>query len=187
MPEGCRSNAKFCKPACRQAAHRRRARATKAGAADEVVPSRNQTVAVTPERRLRSEVWRAEVDAAKPKLTAGERVLVEEAERLLDLLDRMDAVISGDVGTLLTVAGRVARIEDEDEDTVTVVVQLEVRAVLAERRQTVAELRQVVKQLDLPLPASATAEGDAPAPSGLVASLMAKRAQREAAEAAAHG
>ncbi len=87
----------------------------------------------------RSAEFRAEVAQLKA-MNPGESVLVDEACRLLDRLDRFDALLAGDQSEWAT-------IEWPYEDAPA---RLVIGAVVTEARQHVAELRQVVKALDLP-------------------------------------
>lgn len=88
----------------------------------------------------RSVQFRADVEKAKPGMSPGDRVLLDEACRLLDRLDRFDALIAGDVKAW-------AVIEWPFEDAPAALV---ISPVVAEARQTVSELRQVVKALAIP-------------------------------------
>lgn len=85
----------------------------------------------------RAEEFRAAVEAAKPNLTAAERVVVEETCRLIRRSDRLDALLGGDIGSWLDL--------QVGEDRVVVVVS----SPLTEARQTAAEIRQQLRQLDL--------------------------------------
>jgi hypothetical protein len=90
----------------------------------------------------RAEGFRAAAKASKPELGPGELLLLDEACRLVDRLDRYDALISGD-------AGEWATLEQPNQYAPAALV-ISISSVVAEARQTVSELRQVVKALDLP-------------------------------------
>lgn len=81
-------------------------------------------------------------------LNPGEAALLDEACRLLDRLDRFDAMLAGD-------ASEWATIDWPYEDSPA---RLVIGSVVTEARQHVAELRQVVKALELPA-AKAAADG----------------------------
>lgn len=98
----------------------------------------------------RAEEFRSAAVAAKPNMGAGDRVLVEEACRLIDRSDRLDALLSGDIGSWLEL--------QVGEDRVVVVVA----SPMTEARQTAAEIRQIMSKLDLkPVEGAAPVSGDA--------------------------
>lgn len=88
----------------------------------------------------RGERFWAEVEQAKGPLTAGDALLLQEACRLANRLDRFDRLIEGDQS-----AWAVVDWPDEEKPAV-----LLIGSVVTEARQHVGELRQVVKALDLP-------------------------------------
>lgn len=112
-------------------------------------------------RLSRADAFRAEVEKAKPGMGPGERVLLEEAVRLIGRLDRFDALLSGDVQSWLDL--------ELGEDRVVVVVSSPV----SEARQSVAELRQVVKALNIPV-------GEAEEKGSVLDELARRRAERTA-------
>ena len=87
----------------------------------------------------RSDEFRAQVEQIK-SLNPGEVALLDEACRLLDRLDRFDAMLAGD-------ASEWATIDWPYEDAPA---RLVIGSVVTEARQHVAELRQVVGALKLP-------------------------------------
>jgi hypothetical protein len=95
----------------------------------------------------RSEVFRAGVAELRPSLSPGDLVLLDEACRLIDRSDRFDALLSGDASEWLTVEWPY-----EDQPA-----RLVVSGVILEARATAAELRQIVKALDLPAVAAVSA------------------------------
>ena len=84
-------------------------------------------------------LW-SEAVSARSDWSPGDRVLLEEACRLVDRLDRCDALISGDVKAW-------AQIDWPFEDAPAALV---ISSVVTEARQGAAELRQIVKQLAIP-------------------------------------
>ncbi len=86
--------------------------------------------------------------AAKPAMSPADQVLLDEACRLIDRLDRFDALLAGEREAW-------AAVDWPYEDAPAVLV---VSSVLSEARAHTAELRQVLKALDLPEP-KAAAEG----------------------------
>lgn len=86
----------------------------------------------------RSEAFRAGVLTAKGSLSPGESVLVDEACRLIDRLDIFDALITGDRSEWLTIDW-----PSEDQPA-----RLVISSAIGEARQTVSELRQVVKAIE---------------------------------------
>lgn len=111
----------------------------------------------------RATAFEAEVQKTKPGMSAGEKVLLEEACRLVDRLDRFDALLRGD-------AQAWAVIEWPYEDSPAALV---IGSVVTEARQTVGELRQVVKALSIP----AAGEGQK---GGVLDELARRRGQRTA-------
>jgi hypothetical protein len=95
----------------------------------------------------RAEQFRTAALAAKPTMGPGDRLLLDEACRLVDRLDRFDDLISGESSAWL---------EFEVQEAQVVVV---ISSVVAEARQTVSELRQVVTRLNLPAAEEAPASG----------------------------
>ena len=91
--------------------------------------------------KSRSQVFRAGAEEAKPQMSAGEIVLLDEACRLLDRLDRFDELLAGDRESWASV-----KWPYEGEPA-----ELIVNSVLSEARAHTAELRQVLKALDLPV------------------------------------
>jgi hypothetical protein len=77
-------------------------------------------------------------------MAPGELVLLEEACRLTDRLDRFDALLSGDLNEW-------CQIEWPYEDQPA---RLVISSVVSEARQHVSELRQVVKALAIPAQAA---------------------------------
>lgn len=77
-------------------------------------------------------LWR---DERGDSLTGGRRALLEEACRIADRLDRLDAILRGDAAAWMTV-----RVGDE---SMTVVVD----KVLAEARQQAAVLKQILAEI----------------------------------------
>lgn len=94
----------------------------------------------------RSEVFRSAAEDAKPGMGPSDRVLLEEACRLLDRLDRFDELLGGEREAWASV-----KWPYEGEPA-----ELIVNSVLSEARAHTAELRQVLKALDLPVPKAAT-------------------------------
>lgn len=88
----------------------------------------------------RSETFRAAALKAKPEPSAAEVVLLDEACRLIDRLDRFDDLLAGERGAWASV-----KWPYEGEPA-----ELIVNSVLSEARAHTAELRQVLKALDLP-------------------------------------
>lgn len=84
-------------------------------------------------------LWSESV-AVKDSWSPGERVLLEEACRIVDRLDRFDALISGDMTAWLS-------IDWPFKDSPAALV---INSVVGEARSSAAELRQIVKQLALP-------------------------------------
>jgi len=89
-------------------------------------------------------LW-ADSIAAREDWSPGDRLLLEEACRLADRLDRLDALLSGDLKAW-------ASIEWPFEDAPAALV---ISSVMIEARQSAAELRQMVKQLAIPAVAAA--------------------------------
>ena len=98
-----------------------------------------------PAPKSRSTIFREAATKAKPEPSAAEVVLLDEACRLIDRLDRFDELLTG---------GREAWATSDwpFEDSPAVVV---VSSVLTEARAYTSELRQVLKALDLPVPKAA--------------------------------
>ena len=94
----------------------------------------------------RSEVFRAAAVEAKPAMGPSEIVLLDEACRLLDRLDRFDELLAGESEAWVSV-----KWPYESEPA-----ELIVNSVLSEARAHTAELRQVLKALDLPVAKAAT-------------------------------
>ncbi|WCO67886.1 hypothetical protein PO878_04000 [Iamia majanohamensis] len=111
----------------------------------------------------RGESFRAEVEKAKPGMGPGERVLLDEAVRLVDRLDRFDALISGEADVWCRLVHNV-RTKDYE---------IKIDSAVAEARQTVAELRQVVKALNIPV-------GGAEEKGSVLDELARRRAERTA-------
>lgn len=111
----------------------------------------------------RAEAFRSALASSK-ELSPGELVLVEEACRLIDQLDQFHRVLAGEPGAWASI------------DTGDVQSTLVVSAVVAERRQHVAELRQVVKHLDSARSGAVKDRGA----SGIVDQLSARRRERTA-------
>lgn len=84
----------------------------------------------------RAEEFRSAVEAQGPLSPAGV-VAIEEVCRLIRRSDRLDALLTGDLGSWLEL--------NVGEDRVVVVVS----SVLTEARQTAAEIRQQLQKLDL--------------------------------------
>ena len=101
-----------------------------------------------PLARSRAEAFRAAATEAKPDMSPADEVLLTEACRLVDRLDRMEALIAGDVSAW-------ARIEWPFEEAPAALV---ISSVVSESRSLTTELRQVLKALDLPV-AKAAASG----------------------------
>ena len=91
--------------------------------------------------KRRSLVFRAGAEKAKPQMSAAEVVLLDEACRLIDRLDRFDELLAGDREAWASV-----KWPYEGEPA-----ELIVNSVLSEARAHTAELRQVLKALDLPV------------------------------------
>ena len=87
----------------------------------------------------RSDTLRDEVIEAKPDLNPGDRVLLDEACRLVDRLDRFEALLAGEAESWAT-------IRDFDYDRHS---ELVVSSLVSESRQHTSELRQIVKALGL--------------------------------------
>lgn len=99
--------------------------------------------------KSRSQVFRAGAEKAKPQMSAAEMVLLDEACRLLDRLDRFDELLAGDREAWASV-----KWPYEGEPA-----ELIVSSVLSEARAHTAELRQVLKALDLPVAKAAAGTG----------------------------
>ena len=93
----------------------------------------------------RSEAFRKAATEAKPDLSPSDAVLLDEACRLIDRLDRFDDLLTSQREAWAT-------IDWPFEDSPAVVV---VSSVLTEARAYTSELRQVLKALDLPVPKAA--------------------------------
>lgn len=91
----------------------------------------------------RGEEFRGAALAVKPGMGPSDLALLDEVCRLLDRLDRYDALICGDVSAW-------AQVEWPFEDAPAALV---ISSVVAEARQTVSELRQSLKALNLPVEA----------------------------------
>jgi hypothetical protein len=104
----------------------------------------------------------ADVEAAKD-LNPGERELLRQACRLIDRLDLFADMLEGDRKAWF-------EIDWPFEDAPAVVT---VTSVVSEARQHVAELRQVVKSLNLP--SAKTGAGVQPGPVNPMDELLAKR------------
>ena len=89
----------------------------------------------------RSATFRAAAVKAKPEPSAAEVVLLDEACRLIDRLDRFDELLAGERESWASV-----KWPYEGEPA-----ELIVNSVLSEARAHTAELRQVLKALDLPV------------------------------------
>jgi len=89
----------------------------------------------------RSAAFRAAALKVKPEPSAAEAVLLDEACRLLDRLDRFDELLAGERDAWASV-----KWPYEGEPA-----ELIVNSVLSEARAHTAELRQVLKALDLPV------------------------------------
>lgn len=88
----------------------------------------------------RAEWFRVAALRAKPEMSPGDLLLLEEACRLVDRSDRFDALIRGDINEWVCLEWPF-----EDQPA-----RLVISSVVSEARQTVAELRQVVVRLNLP-------------------------------------
>ena len=93
----------------------------------------------------RSDEFRAAAVKAKPEMGPSELLLLDEVCRLVDRLDNFDALLTGEREAWCS-------IDWPYEDSPAVVV---VSSVLSEARAHVAELRQVLKALDIPVPKAA--------------------------------
>ena len=100
----------------------------------------------------RSEVFRSAAMQAKPGMGPSDTVLLDEACRLLDRLDHFDQMLTGDREAWASV-----KWPYEGEPA-----ELIVNSVLSEARAHTAELRQVLKVLDLPVPKAAAGEKPSP-------------------------
>lgn len=100
----------------------------------------------------RSEVFRSAAMEVKPGMGPADKVLLDEACRLLDRLDRFDELLAGDRDAWASV-----KWPYEGEPA-----ELIVNSVLSEARAHTAELRQVLKALDLPVPKAAAGEKPSP-------------------------
>lgn len=94
----------------------------------------------------RSASFREAAAAAKPTMSPADQVLLAEACRLIDRLDRFDALLTGEREAWVAV-------DWPYEDAPATLV---VSSVLSEARAHTAELRQVLKALDLPVPKAAS-------------------------------
>lgn len=107
-----------------------------------------------------AQLWREE---GGDKLTGGRRMLLDEACRIVDRLDRLDGILAGDPGEWM----RFRVSEDGSEVTVTL------DRALAEARQQAVALKQIVSEL------RASGSSDKPATGGSVLDqLAARRAAR---------
>lgn len=97
----------------------------------------------------RSEVFRSAAEEAKPGMGPSDKVLLDEACRLIDRLDRFDELLAGDRESWASV-----KWPYEGEPA-----ELIVNSVLSEARAHTAELRQVLKALDLPVAKAAAGTG----------------------------
>jgi hypothetical protein len=109
-------------------------------------------------------------DALAPGMSVARRVLLDEACRLADRLDRLDAIASCDAATWVTIRAREGAPSE-----------LLVNSALSEARMTATALRQILTEL---APAVAGDEA-APTAGGSVSNDLAKRRAERLAKAAA--
>jgi hypothetical protein len=110
-------------------------------------------------------------DALAPGMPVARRVLLDEACRLADRLDKLDAIASGSARAFASI-----RVRGEDMPA-----ELVVNGALSEARMTATALRQILTEL---APAVAGDEA-APAAGGSVSNDLAKRRAERLAKAAA--
>lgn len=151
------------------AERQRRSRAHRKGDHHLCDPSRcDGTTPVTPSQhrppRLSARGRRLWADLGGDQLAGGRRVLAEEACRLADRLDRLDALLTGNADAWLRFT------VDEGGSEVTVVVD----KALSEARQQQIALKQVLAELRQAAPAAP----EVPAEGSVRDQLAARRAQR---------
>ena len=145
----------------------RRSRAHKAGNHDLCDPKRCKPQPVTIPRESRGDRLLREVRVG---LRPAQVILLEEAARIVDRLDRLDDILTGDRQEWL-------RLRLEDSGDITVIVN----GPLAEARQQAATLKAIISELRQsagPIALPRNSEGESVGISGLTDEVARKRATK---------